>query len=231
MRRSPGGLCSGALLALSLGMAAIGETRQETPRLVGLVELPGLFGAPDPDGPPGSRAPDPFTPVPVHATPDTGTRRFARITAPDEVEWREFAYEAPAAMAYGESDGWVRVAIGEADERRYGWVPPEHRGTLHRLPELLENGLAYLTAEWDGRLRERPASASPSTDLRADVAERPDVNVLRSVEADGITWLEVELLGPGRCVQASPAAVRATGWVPALAPDGSPNAWFYSRGC
>lgn len=198
---------------------------------MGMVELPGLFGTPDPDGPPGTRAPDRVTPVPVHAEPDVSSARWVRISSSDQVEWHEFDYEAPAALAYGESDGWVRVAVREADERRYGWVPPEHRGPLHRLTDLLKNGLAYLTAEWDGRLRDGPSAASAFAEIGRVDAERPDVNVLRALEAEGVTWLQVELLEPGRCSRASPPPVRATGWVPALAPGGRPNAWFYSRGC
>lgn len=60
--------------------------------------------------------------------------------------------------------------------------------------------------------------------------EPVDVNVLDVVESDGATWFRVQILAPGRC-ETGRAAVEATGWVPALAADGTPNAWFYSRGC
>jgi hypothetical protein len=173
------------------------------------------------------------TPVPLFAEADGQSARIATVSSADSLEWREFEYEAPAAVAYGETeDGWVRIALVEDGGRRYAWVPPGHRGTLHALGALLESGLAYLTPEWDGRLREMPSPASASAHVdRTDPDDLPDVNVIRVVESEGETWLQVELLGPGRCEGAEAPVVEASGWVPALADSGRPNAWFYSRGC
>jgi hypothetical protein len=244
-------LGGGGLLAGILGVPA---TDQAEPRLIGLVELPGLFGTPDPDGPPGALLPGEPRPVPLHAEPEAGSVRLATVSTVDSIQWLEFDYEAPAAVAYGVAAGWVRVALGEGDGRRYGWVPPEHQGTLHRLGTLLEEGLAYMTSDWDGLLREAPSVTSATSRLEGEEPERADdpavvdiveavgggpvveddvteVDVVQVIEVDGVTWLQVELLAPGRCQAAAAPAVVATGWVPALADDGRPNAWFHSRGC
>ncbi|HUG42479.1 MAG TPA: hypothetical protein VMM12_18595 [Longimicrobiales bacterium] len=205
---------------------------QPGPRLVGLVELPGLFGVRDPDGPPGMIRPAETVPVPLHAEPDPASARVASVSAADSLVWAEFDYEAPAALAYGEAGGWALVALREETGRRYGWVPPGHRGPLHALGTLLEQGLAYLTSDWDGLLREEPSPGARSfRSERGGSGDPVDVNVLRTVESEGVTWIQVELLGPGRCTSASMPSVGATGWVPALADGGMANAWFYSRGC
>jgi hypothetical protein len=217
-------LGGGGLLAGILGVPA---ADQAEPRLIGLVELPGLFGTPDPDGPPGALLPGEPRPVPLHAEPEAGSVRLATVSTADSLEWLEFDYEAPAAVAYGVTAGWVRVALREGDGRRYGWVPPEHHGTLHRLGTLLEEGLAYMTSDWDGLLRETPSTTSTASRLERVT----EVNVVQVIEVGGVTWLQVELLAPGRCQAAAAPAVVATGWVPALADDGMPNAWFHSRGC
>lgn len=204
------------------------------PSLIGLVELPGVFGVPDPDGPPGSRLPSELVPAPLHAAPDAGSPLVATVSAADAnaLVWTEYSAEAPAAMAYGVTDGWVRVALRESGGgQRTGWVPPGHQGTLHPLGTLLEEGLSYLTREWDGLLHDGPSAttaAAPHPRERTD--DEVDVNVLEVVRSGDETWLRVEVLAPGRC-KTGRAAVESTGWVPALRADGTPNAWFYSRGC
>jgi hypothetical protein len=248
------GICLLGVTGLVAGALGVPATDQAEPRLIGLVELPGLFGTPDPDGPPGALLPGEPTPVPLHVEPEAGSVRLATVSTADSIEWLELDYEAPAAVAYGVAAGWVRVALREGGGRRYGWVPPEHHGTLHRLGTLLDEGLAYMTSDWDGLLRETPSTTS--TTSRPERAHRPqtddpagvdsvevvgvvpvveddvtDVNVVQVVEVDGVTWLQVELLAPDRCQAAAEPAVVATGWVLALADDGRPNAWFHSRGC
>ncbi|HUG40141.1 MAG TPA: hypothetical protein VMM12_06640, partial [Longimicrobiales bacterium] len=202
------------------------------PPLIGLVELPGVFGTPDPDGPPGSRLPSDLVPVPLHAAPSAGSPLVATVSAADALVAWEYSADAPAAMAYGVTDGWVRVSLRESGSRqRTGWVPPGHQGTLHPLGTLLEEGLSYLTREWDGLLHDAPSATAAATGHpREGTGEEVDVNVLEVVRSGDVTWLRVEILAPGRC-ETGRAAVQASGWVPALAADGAPNAWFYSRGC
>jgi hypothetical protein len=220
-----------ALLATTLALAADAAIAQEPPRLIGLVELAGLFGVQDPDGPPGAMPPARVEPVPVHEEPGEG-EPFRMVAMPQAIEWHEHDYEAPAALAFDAQDGWVMVALREGEARRYGWVPPTHAGPLHRLETLLVNGLAYLTTEWDGRLFDAADLDAASARFEPSSARtQRAVNVLRAIERDGVLWLRVELLGPGRCETVEPPEVEATGWLRALAPDGRPNAWFYSRGC
>lgn len=218
--------------AVLLGLALLGARaiQQEEPRLSGLVELPGIFGVRDPDGPPGSYLPGAHVPVPLHAAPERGSPLIAVLTGRDSLEWHELGYEAPAAVAYGETNGWVRVAIGEGENKRYGWVPPDHHGGVHRLGRILLEGLAYTTGDWDGVLREAPSARSPAGWSAGD-GDRPiDIDVAEVVEAGGVIWLRVELLALGRCQGTDPEVV-ARGWLPTLNHEGRPQAWFYSRGC
>lgn len=222
-----------ALLAVAalvvVGESGSGRVRQSEPRLIGLVELPGLFGVRDPDGPPGALLPGDRTVVMVRAEPAEAAAVIGNVSAADSIEWREADYEAPAAVAFGVRDGWVRVAIGGTGGRRYGWVSPEQLGALHKHGDLVAGGLAYLTGAWDGVLREAPSTAAaPSRGGAAP--EGSDVDVVEVLQVGGVTWLEVERLAPGRCQEPTTTVV-STGWVPALAETGLPNVWFHARGC
>lgn len=201
------------------------------PQLIGLVELPGLFGVPDPAGPPGSRLPSEHRPVPLHARPDAASPVIARVSSGDSLRRDELSEGVPVARAYGRTAEWVLVALKEGDAR-YGWVPPDHAGALHDLGTLLKEGLSYLTRDWDGLLRDAPSLAAATREARPPgTAEPMDINVVRVVESEGTTWLHIEVLGPGRCTTRRGGPVLATGWVPALGEPDVPNAWFYSRGC
>jgi len=110
-------------------------------------------------------------------------------------------------------------------------VSPEQVGSLHLHGELVADGLAYLTGAWDGALRDAPSIAAIAKRVDGAGPEASsDVDVLEVREVGGVTWLEVALLAPGRCREAT-ATVVVSGWVPALSASGEPNAWFHARGC
>jgi hypothetical protein len=217
------------LLLIVLAAVASPGVAQRPP-VIGIVELPGLFGTRDPDGPPGLTPPRHVQPIPIHVAPTSGSDILARVTDAQEIEVAEYDYEAPGALTHDVRDGWNLIGVVTPAGRTSGWLPPQYAGRLHSLPTLLVDGLAYLTEAWDRKLF--PAAGAASTGRLLDVATgRADVIVRQARESGGRLWLEVDVLGPGRCRQADPPPVVARGWVPAHASDGRPNAWFYSRGC
>jgi len=154
---------------------------------------------------------------------------LAVVRSPDDLEAREYAYEALGASVFGQSGSWYLLAVGRDSARVLGWISARHTGAFHSLEELLRNGLAYLTADWDERLYTTPGG--PPIAHRPAGSGNRDINVTQTHMSGGILWLEVELLTPGRCSSRTEPGVTARGWTPAHSPTGQPNAWFHSRGC
>jgi hypothetical protein len=109
------------------------------------------------------------------------------------------------------------------------WVSLEDAGPFRSLPELLMNGLAYLTNDWDRLLVPEPGGIG----LRIPTAPEgfTDVVLIETREWQGALWLRIDVLGPGRCREPGQPPVMARGWIPAHASSGKPNAWFFSTGC
>jgi hypothetical protein len=159
---------------------------------------------------------------------------LARIARSADLESREFSYEAPGAVTYGDRDAWHRVRARSDTGWVLGWLSPRHAGVFHSLDSLLLVGLTYLTEAWDGRLfpsaGARAESARPAPTPTNPRTNR-DVVVKQVRRIAGALWLEVEVLADGRCTAPNDPPVVARGWILAHASDGSPTAWFYSRGC
>ena len=198
-------------------------------KVVGLVELPSVFGKYDPKGPPGLVRPAYVQAVPMYSHPSNNSSVIGQISGLESIETMEFDYEAPAAVVYEMVDDWVLVHITDSSKIEFGWVSPHSSGPIHPLMDLLNSGLCYLEEDWDGVLYES-ANSSNSTKQIQETGKRRDINIVRSKEHQGELWLEVELLGPGRCKGEIPE-VLAKGWVSAHKKSGKPNVWFYSRGC
>ncbi len=198
-------------------------------RVVGLVQLPSVFGKYEPNGPPGLVRPAHIQAVPIYSQPSINSTVVGQISGLESVETKEFAYEAPAAVAYQIEDNWVLIRITDSSKSEFGWISPHSHGPFHPFLDLLYLGLCYLEEDWDGVLY-KSANASKGTTRIQVTGTRRDIKVVRSKEHQGILWLEVELLVPGRCNGENPE-VFANGWVPAHKKDGKPNVWFYSRGC
>ena len=199
-------------------------------RVVGLVELPSIFGTADPDGPPGLVSPAQIQPVPLHSHPTGKSPVVAMISSPDAVETEEFAYEAKAAVVYEIADDWVLVLM-MADSSAYkaGWIHPSSHGPFHPVEDLLKSGLCYLTTDWDGFLYADAGNSKVVSKTKPNGQTR-DINILEMRKLRDRLWVAVELLGPGRCEGIEPEIV-AKGWVPVHKRDGKRNVWFFSRGC
>jgi len=196
---------------------------------LGLVELPGILGTVDPDGPPGMIPPAQIQPVPLHSHPTGTSPVVAMISNPDAVETKEFDYEARAAVVYEMVDDWVLVRMMvDSSSNILGWIHPNSRGPYHPVEDLFKSGLCYLTTDWDGFLYADVGNSKVVSKTTRN-EQTSDINILEIRKLRDQLWVEVELLGPGRYEGIKPEIV-AKGWVPVHKRDGKLNVWFFSRG-
>ena len=226
MRPMRSGLCLFGAVVLA---TAVTQTTKG-PRVEGIVEIPALFGTIAPDGPPGQTPPVTVGRVPIHSGPSFSSEVLAQIARAHDLESREFTYEALGALTYDSAQAWHLVRARTDTGWALGWLSPRHAGPFHPLDSLLLDGLTYLTEAWDGRLFPGAGVETESARLAPTPTTR-DIVVKQASRIEGALWLEVEVLAPGRCEGPGNPPVVARGWIPAHAKDGSPTAWFYSRGC
>jgi len=195
--------------------------------LVGLLELPGLFGPGESGGP---QAAQPLVPLALYPSPRTSGRPITLISDPWALQTREYSYEAPAAVVVEQQANWYRIALKNGHS---GWVSADDAGRYMPLTDLLPGSLAYLTPAWDGGLwtlqslagedhwqRLRPGSAR---------AEAPIV-VEEVRHTPSGPWLRIGIYDGDICAGPEPP-IRWRGWIPAYSEAGRLTAWFYSRGC
>jgi hypothetical protein len=187
-------------------------------RLVGLVEIPSLLG--------GSEPPRSSSLVSLRAEPSSTAVVICTARGAADLETREHGYEELSAVVYEVRDRWYGIRCPSSPQ--LVWLSPADAGTFRPLEELVQHGLAYLTADWDRRLYRKPGSTSHV--VRLD-EQQPDVTVADSTVVNGKLWFLVVVFGRGRCTIDEPAAVLDAGWIPAHAASGNVAAWFYSRGC
>lgn len=224
------------VVTLVAGLASLTLARAAEPHLIGLVEIPELFGPIDPNGPPGQAATRP-SPIRLHAEPRADSRIVVIVRAREEIPSREHGYEELSAEVFAVEKGWYQV--GAPGKR--GWLPPRHAGKFRSLETLLRDSLPYLTDDWDQKIWDKPNGASrpvpiqkePVGDYPSWQIARAGALVLDSRTERGELWLEVQVFAPDkRCLEANfDLPPTHKGWVPAYARNGRPNLWYYSRGC
>ena len=244
MRHGTTALSLAALFA-ALFSPALQQDPPVTPRrVVGLVEIPRLFGASgSEDGPPGSAPPVPGAAVTLFHEPNDRSTVALTIRDREELDVREHGYEELSAAAYGRRAGWFLL---RSKDKHFAWLSPRDAGEFRPYPQLFKDALVYLTRDWDRTLRDAPGGKiksrvppdpdDPSTvDPERDwgnAGVRPaDVVVVALREHAGEWWAHVRV-GPSLCASdTDPPPVIAEGWVPAYSKTGRPTLWFYSRGC
>lgn len=210
-------------------------------RVIGLLTLPEVFGR-------EACAPFEPQPVPLYAGP-ASTREVASIrvdqywsfaphggceglevsvhrgNAKAELPTREYAYEAPAAIALDERDGWFKIRLSDGA----AWVGPAKHHQFLPLSELFDQALTAMTDQFTGRLRREPDGEL--------VGERwephQDVRVIDIRRVGDRQWLHVEVMTHNICdanINVEPRAI-ARGWMPAHSDAGEPTVWFAARGC
>ncbi len=194
-------------------------------RVIGIVEVPAIFGVVDLHGPPGARLASVSHSVTVYVKPVTGSKVVAIVKSVGDIAIAEYGYEESGALVYDKRGGWYMIGIGSGAGSSRGWLRPADTGRYHSLTGLLKKGPSYLTRSWNLQLAPAPAAQA----IRQNVKTR-DIRVIDTRVIKQKTLLRIELLQPGACKSPSPKVV-ARGWIPAFAPNGHMNAWFYSRGC
>ena len=198
-------------------------------RVVGLVEIPGVFGRLDPNGPPGLILPANVKAVPIYSDPSSKSPVIGEIEGLESVETKEFDYEAHAAVVYKIINGWGLVHVTDKENMKFGWISLHEQGPFHPLVKLFNTGLCYLKKDWDGVLYKSINTLKSIKRFQVD-GKRWDISIVRSEYHQGVLWFEIKLLGPGRCKGGNNKALDE-GWIPAYKNNGELNIWFYSRGC
>jgi hypothetical protein len=131
----------------------------------------------------------------------------------------EYAYEASGAVVVGQRPGWFEIVMPGGT----GWVRATPTRIFHAVQELIQ-GLAHLSADWDGLLHASPGGLGRRP---ADTSADTIVDVLRIDRRAGRDWVLVET---GFSCD-DPEVPRIRGWVPLYSDDRRPTIWFYSRAC
>lgn len=218
------------LLTFVLAAAPQATGRQtSTHRIIGLVEVPGLFGVLEP-GAPAPVPPSEVVPIALRARPTSESPLAFRLEGADQLASREHGYEHRSAVVYDMENGWYLVSYSDAGRTGMAWLSPDDAGTFRSVVTLLEDGLSYMTAVWDRRLYQTPDRMGPSTTLTAHQGVW-SITVAHSRVEGAEPWLRVVVQEGSPCEGESHPRVHAAGWVPLYAEDGQLNAWFYARGC
>lgn len=194
--------------------------------MIGLLELPSIFGIADPNGPPGSTLPFNKKIITVYNAPSMKSTVIKLIKCPDDLELREHSYEVLSVVTYQEKEGWYLIGIKNNKLTR-GWICPEDAGKFRPYKELITDSLTYLTDEWDGIIWRTPDINSNSESIKEFPTRH--VRIIETKKINNKLWLHIELLNPGWCDLEDPKAIKK-GWIPAFSKS-CPNVWFYSRGC
>lgn len=204
--------------------------KDSSEKIIGLIEVPSIFGGVDPNGPPGQKKSSKESSfVSLHSGPNEKSKIVLKVSKKSEVVSREHGYEEESAVVYGQEKGWflIKTKTGE------GWLSPRDVGQFRRYEELVEEGLSYLSKNWDGRLYPSPGytkNFEQQTFEKKESGEDSgfDVHILEKKSIEGELWFQIQLVR-GRCEGDEKRGVKA--WVPAYGSKGETNFWFYSRGC
>ncbi len=227
-----------AALAIQLILALDAHAQD---RVIGLLTLPEVFGG---------EACTPFEPRPVPLYAEPASKRevasirvdqywsFAahggceglevsvhRGSAKEELPTREYAYEAPAAIALDERNGWFKIRLGDGT----AWVAPAKNHQFLPLSELFDQALTAITDQFTGQLRREPDGEL----VGERWTEHRDIRVIEVRRVGDRQWLHVEVMSHNICdsnINVEPKPI-AKGWMPAHSDTGEPTVWFSARGC
>ena len=231
------------ILSLLIGLVL----QQPGDRVIGLLELPELFGP----QPCIEYSPETF---PVFSSPaETSSRRgVIQVVKPMKLEpnggctapevasvidgrmsglsTEEIGYEEPAVVVYERSGSWFRIAAG--------WIQVADPMQFTSYSDLIvgDERLPHLTADWDGRLHTEPlASSAPialSPAWRMLVGD--DISFVRVLESRIVAnqlWFRVRLGSGEFCVDLPTNLEVVEGWISGYTASGARTVWFSSRGC
>lgn len=232
------------LLLLLPGVAGAGS-KNASDRVIGLLELPQLFGDDvctpyDPKSlalfeqatstvPIGEIRVD--TPMTIDVTGGcygikVGVHLTGGATTAQDFPTRDYGYERPGAIVYARRGNRFKIALpGGA-----AWIESS-AGTLHPMETLVSEGLSYITDRWDGTVCAEPGRPGTCWKITERPEPRPGAMVLGHRKVGGELWFEIKLPSTETCGDPIAAIVPTRGWISAHDNKGEPAIWFYSRGC
>lgn len=244
--------------ALSIVLASAPMQAQEPERappagMVGVLRLPGLFGADACD-------PAPAQPIPLYAQPGAktpfATLELIRPATPDPqggcasgrvvgarlqggaagpgLASIEIAYEQPAAIALAmvptPSGPWCQLLLrpGQA------WVHEGCESGFISLEALLADQPLYLLEGAIEQARGQPGRTGRSSLQRLERGHTPrpgSARLLGRRIVDGQTWLHLAASEVNTCERSPLPHEEFELWLPLRNAVGRPNVWFHARGC
>ena len=213
-------LCTTAIILVSVFAFAQPNGGGPGP-VLGIVEIPKMFAIDPQTGRAASGA------LTLYTRPDSNSNVAATISSPAAIDEAEYGYEEPGALVYGRQRGYylIRTARGVA------WLSPDDAGAFHAFERLVSEGLAHMTAAWDGFVNALPGDATRTRVQPRKPNGYDDVTVGGFRTVGGKLWLQVEVMSHSICTSPASPTVRARGWIPAHDNSGTPVVWFASRGC
>ena len=159
-------------------------------------------------------------------------RIFLGSSPSGELETLEHGYEEESLVVTATVPGWYRIRTG--GEPALAWLRATPRSVYRPLSVLYEDGLTYLSEDWDGRVHVRPNGTfrvvpRPWRDGDREISVRVD----EVAAIAGVYWARITFV-PEPC-RSDESEMRAVGrgWVRVHQPlpSARPMLWFHSRGC
>ena len=188
------------------GKFAGAETAREQ-KIIGLLEIPTIFGTPDLNGPPGQVLPKKAGILKLQAEPDEKSKVIIEVMKSDDLMSQEHGYGERSAIAYNRKGDWFLIK----SKSKMGWLAPQYAGKFHSYEDLIKNGLSYLDQNWDGRIYSSPDNPK-GIDQRMPSKEKQDIKILEAKLISGRLWFQIQLID-GRCEGEENLGKK--GWVPA----------------
>jgi hypothetical protein len=157
--------------------------------------------------------------------------RRAGSAREEELPSQESEYEIAAAVVHERRGRWFRIAVPQGS----AWIDRTNAADFLPYPQLLTKKLAYLTDDWDGRLRKTAGFGGTIQALplewKEQIPKQIGVEVLSVTRVGNNDWLHVRFDIDSCGDDSLRGLTSVEGWLPAYRSDGTPAAWFYSRGC
>ena len=155
----------------------------------------------------------------------------AGSSSEEELPTEESGYEILAAVVHERRGRRFRIAVPQGS----AWIERANADDFLPYPQLLARNMAYLRNDWDGQLRQTAGFGSPTESLPLEWKERVPqqigIEVLGMSRVGHDDWILVRFTTE-RCGDDTLRMLKPMqGWLPAFRSDGTPAAWFYSRGC
>ncbi len=197
-------------------------------KVIGILELPLIYGEYLENGPPEITPPHQINSIPIFSEPHDNSLLIMKIKDSKSFESEEYSYEAYGATVYDTIDKWMQIRITDSSiNEEKGWISPVYHGKFYSREELLKNA-CHLTEYWDGIIY--TDSTLKTTHDKADNKENYPINTLKLIKVNGLLIAEIEIISEHPC-RGDNNSVKVHGWIPVHNHNGEFNLWFYPRGC